>query len=288
MPDRRTLAELVALYSLEPRVRDVVVEGAKDATVVRLFARERGLANVTVRDVSSIEVPGELCIDAGLPDSNRGRVLAVARRVEDMCGVSSSQLTCIVDADFDHVVVGGTAHGAAVIATDGTCMEMQLVSEPSVQRVLDALGVAMVAGEVLDLVAPVVHRLFCLRLANHVLGLELTWVTAERCCDLSSDGRTIILDESQLVSRYLNTKGRLGERAKLLELANRVETPPAEQFQTTSNGHDFLRMVGWLIRKRTGRRISEETLFSLLVASASVERLAASNLFRTLEERIKR
>src|SRR5438034_1307189 len=102
--DRRRVGELIALYQLESRETDVVVEGPSDADLVRWFLRCRELRGTMVRPIEEIEIEPALLAKHSCPDNHRGRVTALALEVEEALGPGSHQLTCVVDADFDVVL----------------------------------------------------------------------------------------------------------------------------------------------------------------------------------------
>src|SRR5436189_6105484 len=98
---RRAIDELIALYSLEPSVRDVFVEGKFDRDLISWFLKAKDKRHVTVAEISTIDINDALVKTRGFPvGSNKSRLMVLAGAVEEALG-SIDQLTCVVDADFD-------------------------------------------------------------------------------------------------------------------------------------------------------------------------------------------
>ena len=56
--ERRTIAELVARYELEPTLRDVYVEGRFDSAVLTWLFRERGCVDAVVYEIDPLRDSG--------------------------------------------------------------------------------------------------------------------------------------------------------------------------------------------------------------------------------------
>jgi len=56
-PDRHKVEELVALYELEPTIRDVYVEGETDEAFFEWFLAQTAPGRVEVKGIDSVEVP---------------------------------------------------------------------------------------------------------------------------------------------------------------------------------------------------------------------------------------
>ena len=66
--DRRTIAELVARYDLEPSLRDVFVEGPSDRTLVELALTFLGESNrIRAYEVDTVDLPAALVETRSLP-----------------------------------------------------------------------------------------------------------------------------------------------------------------------------------------------------------------------------
>ncbi len=84
MEERRNIDELVALYSLEETVRDIVVEGSRDKSFISWFIDLNKLENTTIYSIDDINVSNETLDKHGLSrGSNRSRVIATAMELRD-------------------------------------------------------------------------------------------------------------------------------------------------------------------------------------------------------------
>src|SRR5580704_9493260 len=119
----RLIKELVALYRLEPTVRDVFVEGSTDRSIVAWFLQREGLANASVREIDCVEIPGDMLARYQLSGGNRSKVIALGKELGQSLGEASIQATAIIDNDFDRLL--GRNQGCGLILTsDYTSMDM--------------------------------------------------------------------------------------------------------------------------------------------------------------------
>ncbi len=102
--ERRLIHELVTMYKLEPKIRDVFVEGSLDRSLVDWFLSAGQVKDVSVREIDSIDVPTDLVEQAGFAKNNRGRVLTLARELQSKLNAEASSIACIIDADFDYIL----------------------------------------------------------------------------------------------------------------------------------------------------------------------------------------
>jgi len=71
---RKQLTELIALYELEPDLRDVFVEGPFDVAIIKWFLDQKGTKGVMVYDISFIEIPDDEIRSRGRSANNHERV----------------------------------------------------------------------------------------------------------------------------------------------------------------------------------------------------------------------
>jgi hypothetical protein len=83
---RRTIAELIARYEVEPTLRDVYVEGDFDAALVSWFLRHHRCDGVVVYTIDTVNVPKDQVISAGLEDGEKGRVICACQQLAAALG----------------------------------------------------------------------------------------------------------------------------------------------------------------------------------------------------------
>ena len=124
MGEFRRVAELAALYELEPTLRDVFVEGPSDRGLLKAFLNSHNRRDVSVYSIDTVEIDGGDLQREQLPDNNRSRVIYLAAALERETSVPlRSRVVCIADADLDHVR-GIRRDHELLIYTDYTSLEI--------------------------------------------------------------------------------------------------------------------------------------------------------------------
>ncbi|HEY6331243.1 MAG TPA: hypothetical protein VI756_18090, partial [Blastocatellia bacterium] len=134
-PESRRVEELIVRYKLEPTLNDVYVEGPADARLIDWFLSENDLEDVAVYDISTVHLPAETLLERGLPDNNKGRVIALAEMLEPHISQRTGQTTCVVDQDLD-IVLEKTREHELLVLTDYTCLEMYSYDVDSLNKFL--------------------------------------------------------------------------------------------------------------------------------------------------------
>src|SRR6266849_1539736 len=180
-----TIERLGAQALLEPDMRDVFVEGSFDHRFVRFFFQQTGNGHVRVDTVDVVEVPNDAREALGLPNNNRGKLMAVAELLAAVVPSSNLVFTCIADADFDLILRKTRGH-PPLLFTDFACMELYLLDPVIIQRFLDlVVGCPEIsAEEVFARISGVLQDLFIIRLTNEEMKLGLRWQKVEKCCSL--------------------------------------------------------------------------------------------------------
>src|SRR5215471_9651273 len=172
--EQRRVEDLIARYRLEPTLNDLYVEGAADAAVLNWFLSENGAADVGVYPISTVLVPAETIANLGLPNNNKGRVIALASALSPYINNRTGQATCIADRDLD-IILERTYDERLLLLTDYTCVEMYLYNTAIMAKFLrlNLPTFPKTAGYVIQELTPVLQDLFLARLANDSLALGL-------------------------------------------------------------------------------------------------------------------
>jgi hypothetical protein len=166
-PQRKTIAELLARYRLEPSIRDLFVEGQSDAAVLKRFLRNLRLEDVVVYEISTVEIPPETVLASGQPDGARGRIIHLALEFGKHFAQGSRAVTCVGDRDYD-LVLGRRYKSDFLLFLDYSCVEMYGFNGVVLDRLLN--GIVPVAGmsglDVLLKLESLLRRLFLVRATN--------------------------------------------------------------------------------------------------------------------------
>src|SRR5262245_2279213 len=106
MPDpyRRSIAELITRYELEPALRDIYVEGDRDWFFLRWFFQSIGCRIPVVYMIeATVNVPTRLLRQAGA-SGNRGRVIALCMEMEATLPPIARNVRGLVDKDYSELL----------------------------------------------------------------------------------------------------------------------------------------------------------------------------------------
>lgn len=279
----RRLDEIIVRYQLHPELCDVYVEGEEDQGLVAWFLHQHGRHTVSVYPISAVTIPAAVVIGHGLEHpSNRNGVIALALELEANCG-KDIRVTCIADSDFDFVT-GITKSSDLLLYTDYTSIEMYAFTPTVVDKLIRLLAprIQTTGSEALDRIQDTLQTFFALRLANKLLQFGLTWVDTEKCTVLTQGYPAF--DIAEYSRRYLNTKGKRKDEetfnAQVIDIRNKFLSDVRCQIR----GHDFVEMLTWYLRRRAQscRRLTADSVKTLLLIQLSAQNLQQENMFRTL------
>ncbi|HEY6329201.1 MAG TPA: hypothetical protein VI756_07680, partial [Blastocatellia bacterium] len=136
---------------------------------------------------------------------------------------------------------------------------------------------------------PILEELFLARLANESLSLGLSSVNFQRYCRVEPPN--IHFDHARYLRNYLTSNGKF---ARLEDFAEEMEkfrplldADPRMQI----NGHDFIEMLSWFLRKRRPRDsqiFRPEIVARYLPLSLEARGLSEGKMFKELLSRLQR
>jgi hypothetical protein len=216
---RRQIEEIIALHEREPLLRELIVEGRSDKYLFEWFLDRSGLDDVSVLEISTIEVPTPLVLGRGLEDGNRGRVIVLAEALA-ADGPAREKVTCVIDADFDWLLNLGN-DCPVLLRTDFACLEAYGFSHEAIQKVIKLAlrGFQKDASTVFGQLAEPLQELFLLRAANHVSKLGLDFDTPNssgfyKSLRLTESG--IEFDADKYLAALLRARSAGGKKAEFI------------------------------------------------------------------------
>lgn len=245
---RRTIAELSVLYDLEPEIRDVFVEGSDDVAVLKWYLRHRSNCAFSVLEIGAIDIPSSVIEAHNLDRGNRDCVLALAAELSgQLKGHSRNCPTLVYDADLDRLF---ESHRSVemLIPTDFACLEMYLFNEATVDKMMSLVlrGCEVSVDQALNTLTSVLVRLWIIKAANHMLGLSMSWISFNRCCEIS--GASIVFDENEFINRYLTNSSRSAERGRFTTQMGKIESNLQDDPRHQIDGHHFFILARWYFR----------------------------------------
>lgn len=206
---KRTLEEVNALYSLEPEVRGIFVEGPGDKCFLDWYLHRKGITNVSVYQIDLIDIRDEILARYALPTgSNRSRVIALS------CELASRQpeqrrVMCVVDRDYeDYCPI--CKSNPYLAFTDGNSLELYALRPTVVEKfLLVALGgFPLSVNSFIAQVGGILEQVFAIRLANERLQWGMTWVPFAEYVEINCGN--IAFKENEFVRAYLQKNKKWG------------------------------------------------------------------------------
>ena len=276
--ERRKIAELAAMYELEPQLRDVYVEGTFDKALVEWILYEGHARTAVVREIDSVDIPLVLAQKYGYPSNNRGRVMALARELETALAVKRNCATCLIDADFDHIL--GTRHALKMLlSTDYSSMELYFFDVRTLAKFLTLVvqGFPKSAESTLREIEKALSDLFAIRLALYNRNWKIPMISFERCCRLSHAG--VQLDTKEYIVRLLNAGNRYGQRTEFAREFEECRKTLTGDPRHHIHGHDFLHILSWYVGQHKGQALSEAAMSRSMLACADSNALQKEHMF---------
>ena len=287
--ERRTIIELVTLYSLEPTVRDIYVEGPTDRAFVKAVLRRIGQNSVQVREIDLVEVSTDDLVSLGLDVGSRQRVIALAMLLEKSA-VSDlfRQVVCIADADDD---AGGdpTITGVLLVYTDVTSMSVYAFVPSYIQWYLDieVLDFPLSGPDTLAALTPVLRSIQVVRRSFRSLGIPTDIVDPTRDCSLN--GNAIAFDANRFLERCANKAGVYEKLKQIRDLLPEKNRALPNDPRHWVHAEDFLTLFHWLIVKvrGAGNTVASHLLGRTLLLGIPQDDIVGWPMFKAVVARLE-
>jgi hypothetical protein len=287
--NRRTPEELATQFDLEPEMKEIIVEGRSDASLLRWYFSQ----TFPESDVRFYAVQDRVLIDddrvaslGHFTGSARGRVIATAQIVES---IYPEQVGGAFLADRDYASLGldSCPNVNGLFYTEFTSIELYFFDEKSIRKLLTVtLRAPVRAQEVISAVTPSLTTLFKIRSVLRQVPSPTPRLAAKVIGELKVyyDGSTT-LDVKEAFQ-----KSHGGNVDALLEAYENVSIPEGYDCRNYINGHDVSAVLIRFLQTnhpqvfREERRVfsSAPTLELALLTSAEIVDLADTQLFQQL------
>jgi hypothetical protein len=283
--NRRSIDDLMALHvDLERDLRDVYVEGRRDARRIAWYARESGLVLSGIYAVDDrAEVPGQMVRDAGGEIGPRGRVLGLAAAAADW-DLEVGALTFVIDADRDLIWPGTDIPN--LLRTDVGSMDCYGFQERPLEQFLGmVLDRDVSSRHVIEVLTPALHDLFLIRSVLHAFGPDIPVVDRFLRCVTFSRTR-VEVDVRDLIRRSLAASGQQDQLDRILSHLGEVRNLCSGQSPPPIRGHDIAPMLAGYLGLRNDwakSDVIEQSMRGVL----RPEDVDDAPLFRQLRERLQ-
>ena len=131
--ERRSVEELITLYTLENDLLDIYVEGRLDYQIIKWFLEHEANHYVNVIEISNIEINAHDLLVKNYEDNNRDRIIRLIELLnENEC---TNAFIGIIDKDvlpFTREI----PNIKNLLLTDYSCMEMYLNNKKNLKKII--------------------------------------------------------------------------------------------------------------------------------------------------------
>lgn len=279
MDVRKKLNELIALYSFEPDLKDIYVEGVNDKNLIEWVLSAHNIKDIRVYLIDGVEVNDDILKRHGLnKGSNRSKVLALSAELAQSSLPVTCKIVCIADRDQEDYLPSGLGN-CYLEFTDYNSIELYLFKSSMIRKFISLVlgGFPISEDRLMAQSIPILEDLYVLRLAGQVLGWNMKWIKLKKYVQINEE---FSFDHERFQKAYLqkNRKwnGRVVFEAKVEELRSMLKDEPRFRLR----GHDLIDLFYHAVKKRkTSRKFGDVDTFRgafmgcLELSELSVERL---------------
>jgi hypothetical protein len=256
---KRKLHEILFKLKNHPNIKDIYVEGNSDVNIIRSFFSANNIWDITIFPIETIEVASQIIATYNIENdldifvNNRGRVIGLVYFLQKEI-VPKNQYLGVIDRDFDDLL-GRNLENENLIYTDYTCFEMYYFNANDLNKLIISFfsdTETRPLPRIIDILSPILEKLFLIRYANYSLGLNLEYYDFIRFCSLNGDN--INFDHEEYIRVYLRNNGHLDRFDSFIESIDENLIRLNGDHRHKSHGHDFITLLIWYFRTRFSNR----------------------------------
>ncbi|MDR3541516.1 MAG: hypothetical protein P4L69_11220 [Desulfosporosinus sp.] len=291
---QRTIPEIIERHALHDDIREVFVEGSEDRRFYQHFLNTRGLSEVSVYSIDTVEIAPDKVNKLGLTDGNRGRVITLAALLDDR--ISEYAVVCIADKDLDYILDSATDY-KLLLFTDCTALDTYAFDLSTLTKYVN-IGIQKFPknpAKIITELSILLRESFLIRAAAAKLGIIGRFPDSRdegrakysQFCEFDRKTQLPSFNKSSYItSCFKNTTSAADiERLHIQIEELRMLLPPVPD--QACHGHEFREAFGWYIRQHDGfRTLNPATLTRTLLVAIDMEQLEARPLFKELLRRM--
>jgi len=246
---KRTIEEVIAIYSIEENIIDTYVEGVTDKLIIENYYEYKGCNKsiIEIDDIDFSEIRNKYS-DLDLK-SNKDKLIALSRLLVD--SNVNSDIKCVIDRDFDGILTPMHTD-KHLFYTDFSCMESYILCKENINKILK-IGIKNFPYEtelVINEIKKVIFILFLMRLINKNFGFNFVFPKIENNININKNSGECIIDFFEYLNKYINVNKLINQKAEILEFAiENYEKFKNGDIRFYMNGHDFIEVLFLYINK---------------------------------------
>jgi len=273
---RKEIDEIITKYELEPSLeKEIYIEGSTDKALVDWFLKKSNITNISVLEISTVNVEKEKVLSMGLDDNNRNRLVCLSHLVE-------VGIICIIDSDFDFLETPPYQNNN-LISTDYSSMEIYGFNKEILEKIL--LGYPAKKPKDFQvfktMIGTILLEIFLIRYTKSKIKKELKHIHKINK-DLKIKSNNIIFDRDNYLKKYVKNNKQLIEKFNNF-ISSKKENLPNE-IRKIIHGHDFIYLLGYYlgITDEKPRETFQKSFYSAL----EYDMLKEENMFKTLVSKL--
>ena len=269
MPNKRKINEVIALYDLEPHIKDIYVEGATDKKVINNFLKNNDIDEVnviTAEDIDFTEIYDE---QPNIKRNNKNKLIALSNILKEKLELDHNGITVVIDRDFDDIKNALTTN-TYISYTDYNSMELYLYNEDTIDKYYNNVltNFPLTGKESIELMTPILTDKFLIRL---VLKLNSSYkkeniISLSKSITITKDKKRINFNLDNHLFKILNNIGETRKLEEYIKQINDLREKLSNEKKINIRGHDFTHLLYTIIKRiknriNLGEDIFEKTIF---------------------------
>lgn len=242
LDEKRTLDEVVAIYSLEHDINDIYVEGPTDKFILTNFCEYKKVDKnvIEIDDIDLRELQPKY-LDLNLM-SNKDKLIALSRELSSY--LPNTNVKCIVDRDFDGILYEISTNNN-LLYTDFSCMESYILNEKQLKKLME-FGIKNFphsAEKLISEISKILLAQFLMRMLNKHFDFNFKLPNIEKNISINKKTGVCSFDFSSYLETFINVNKVRDRKGEILTFIAKYEGFSEKDIRHTMNGHDFINML---------------------------------------------
>lgn len=288
--EKRSLTELLTLYSLEPELADIYVEGPSDKCLINRYLKKHDKI-INIVEINDIDFSELYEIKPELKSNCKNKVVELSNQLEDNFSDSLKSVMCIADRDFDNflnkIVTNSYLH-----YTDLSSIEMYFFNENSLNIFFKDIlhNFPFSSGNIIETLQPILNQIFNIKLALiNVFGdsFDVNDFDFKKLVIIDKESGVINFNPTDYIFRYLNSKKLMAHKNAVDEQFAKLSEINPHSIELKIRGHDFMYLFFLYVDKiKNHIKLSFETLERVAFVCVDLDFINEQNLFRTINQKM--
>jgi len=248
----KKLDELIALYSLEPSLKDIYVEGVNDKNLIEWVLSAHNIKDISVYSIDGVEVNDDILERHRLNRrSNRSKVLALSAELAQSLPVTC-KIVCIADRDQEDYLPSGLGN-CFLGFTDYNSTELYLLRSSMIRKFISLVlgGFPISEDRLVAQAIPILEDLYVLRLANQALDWNMEWINFTKYVQITEE---FSFDRERFQKAYLQKNRKWNRRAVFEIKVEELRSMLKDDRRFRLRGHDLMELLYYAVKKRKSSR----------------------------------